>query len=82
MDYKALIENLNEWHENLIQEMCADDKLTCDDLCGCTGDCIVVQAVTAIQDLLSRAEKAERELEHYRKNNVKEDKHEVREETK
>ncbi|MEI3101031.1 MAG: hypothetical protein V8T45_04220 [Oscillospiraceae bacterium] len=59
MDYKELIEHLNEWNENLISEMCADDVLTCDDLCGCTGDCIVVQAATAIADLLSRAEAAE-----------------------
>lgn len=59
MEYKELIERLNEWHENLISEMCADDVFTCDDLCGCTGDCIVVQAVTAITGLLARAEAAE-----------------------
>lgn len=68
MEYKELVEHLKEWNENLISEMCADDVLTCDDLCGCTGDCIVVQAATAITDLLARAaaeearaEKAERE---------------------
>ena len=68
MDYKELVERLNEWNENLISELCADDVLTCDDLCGCTVDCIVVQAATAITDLLARAaaaearaEKAERE---------------------
>lgn len=27
--------------------------MTCDDLCGCTGDCVVVQAITAITDLLT-----------------------------
>ena len=59
MDYKELVERLNEWNENLISELCADDVLTCDDLCGCTGDCIVVQAATAITDLLARAEAAE-----------------------
>lgn len=66
MDYKELVERLNEWNENLISELCADDVLTCDDLCGCTGDCIVVQAATAITDLLARADAAEarvRELE-------------------
>ena len=62
MDYKELVENLDEWNENLISELCADDVLTCDDLCGCTKDCIVVQAATAITDLLTRAEKAEREM--------------------
>lgn len=59
MDYKELVEHLSEWNENLISELCADDILTCDDLCGCTGDCIVVQAITAITDLLARAESAE-----------------------
>lgn len=59
MDYKELVERLNEWNENLISELCADDVLTCDDLCGCTVDCIVVQAATAITDLLARAEAAE-----------------------
>ena len=59
MEYKGLAEHLKEWNENLISEMCADDVLTCDDLCGCTGDCIVVQGATAITDLLARAEAAE-----------------------
>jgi len=63
MDYKELVEHLSEWNENLISELCADDILTCDDLCGCTGDCIVVQAITAITDLLARAESAEVALE-------------------
>lgn len=66
MDYKELVERLNEWNENLISELCADGVLTCDDLCGCTVCCIVVQAATAITDLLARAEAAEarvRELE-------------------
>lgn len=52
MDYKELVENLKEWHRT-IWEMCGDNILTCDDLCGCTGDCIVVQAITAITDLLT-----------------------------
>ena len=51
MDYKELVENLKEWHRTICK-MCGDDILTCDDLCGCTGDCIVVQAITAITDLL------------------------------
>lgn len=62
MDYKELVERLNEWNENLISGLCANDVLTCDDLCG-TGDCIVVQAVTAITDLLARAEAAEARAE-------------------
>lgn len=52
MDYKELVENLKEWHRTICK-MCGDDILTCDDLCGCTGDCIVVQAITAITELLT-----------------------------
>lgn len=52
MDYKELVENLKEWHRTICK-MCGDDILTCDDLCGCTGDCIVVQVITAITDLLT-----------------------------
>lgn len=52
MDYKELVKNLKEWHRTICK-MCGDDILTCDDLCGCTGDCIVVQAITAITDLLT-----------------------------
>lgn len=52
MDYKKLVENLKEWHRTICK-MCGDDILTCDDLCGCTGDCVVVQAITAITDLLT-----------------------------
>ena len=63
MDYKELVERLNEWNENLISKLCADDVLTCDDLCGGTGECIGVQAATAITDLLARAEAAEARAE-------------------
>lgn len=52
MDYKELVESLKEWHRTICK-MCGDDILTCDDLCGCTGDCIVVQAITAITELLT-----------------------------
>lgn len=52
MDYKKLVENLKQWHRTICK-MCGDDILTCDDLCGCTGDCVVVQAITAITDLLT-----------------------------
>ena len=59
METKDLIEHLHEWHENLISEMCADDVLTCDDLCGYPGPCIVIQAA----DLLEAQQKRIAELE-------------------
>lgn len=59
METKDLIANLREWHENLISELCADDVLTCDDLCGYPGPCIVIQAA----DLLEAQQKRIAELE-------------------
>lgn len=56
MDYKELIEKLKEWNEYWISEFCADDKLMCDELCG-GGDCIVMQAITAIETLLAETNK-------------------------
>ena len=59
METKDLIANLREWHENLISELCADDVLTCDDLCGYPGPCIVIQAA----NLLEAQQKRSAELE-------------------
>lgn len=59
METKYLIANLREWNENLISELCADDVLTCDDLCGYPGPCIVIQAA----DLLEAQQKRIAELE-------------------
>ena len=59
METKDLIANLREWHENLISELCAEDVLTCDDLCGYPGPCIVIQA----SDLLEAQQKRIAELE-------------------
>lgn len=53
MDYKELIELLNEWHEHCISELCGKDVLNCDDLCINRGEeCIVHQAISAIETLL------------------------------
>lgn len=66
METKDLIEHLREWHENLISEMCADDVLTCDDLCGYPGPCIVIQAANLLeaqQKRIAELEAALREQE-------------------
>lgn len=62
MDIDKLIEQLNDWNENLISELCADDKLTCDDLCN-GKDCIVVRAAEALSTLQAENEKMRDELE-------------------
>ncbi len=69
METKDLIANLHEWHENLISEMCADDVLTCDDLCGYPGPCIVIQAANLLeaqQKRIAELEAALREQEERR----------------
>lgn len=69
METKDLIEHLHEWHENLISEMCADDVLTCDDLCGYPGPCIVIQAANLLeaqQKRIAELEAAIREQENRR----------------
>lgn len=76
METKNLIEHLHEWHENLISELCRDDVLTCDDLCGYPGPCIVLQAaelLEAQQKRISELEAALREQEERRWIPVKED---------
>lgn len=68
METKDLIANLHEWHENLISEMCADDVLTCDDLCGYPGPCIVIQAANLLeaqQKRIAELEAALREQEEW-----------------
>ena len=66
MEIEKLIEQLNDWNENLISELCADDKLTCDDLCD-GKDCIVVRAATALSTLQSENEKLRDEVERQRR---------------
>lgn len=75
METKDLIANLREWHENLISELCADDVLTCDDLCGYPGTCIVIQAANLLeaqQKRIAELEAALREQEERRWIPVKE----------
>ena len=69
METKDLIEHLHEWHENLISELCNDDILTCDDLCGYPGPCIVIQAANLLeaqQKRIAELEAAIREQEERR----------------
>mgnify|MGYP001552593687 CR=1 FL=1 len=62
LDIEKMVEQLNDWNENLISELCADDKLTCDDLCD-REDCIVVRAAKALSTLQAENERLRAELE-------------------
>lgn len=53
MDYKGLVEDLKDIYENYISELCGNDKLNCADLCiGKGADCVIVQAISAIENLM------------------------------
>jgi chromosome segregation ATPase len=65
MEIEKLIEQLNDWNENLISELCADDKLTCDDLCD-GKDCIVVRAATALSTLQAETEKLRASVDNWK----------------
>ena len=53
MDYKELVADLKDIYENYISELCGNDKLNCADLCtGKGADCVIVQAISAIETLL------------------------------
>lgn len=59
VDYKELIELLREWDESCISDLCGKDILNCDDLCINRGaECIVHQAITAIETLLEERDAA------------------------
>lgn len=58
MDYKGLVEDLKDIYENYISELCGNDKLNCADLCvGKGADCVIVQAINAIESLMEEREK-------------------------
>lgn len=65
MEIEKLIEQLNDWNENLISELCADDKLTCDDLCD-GKDCIVVRAATSLSTLQAENEKLRASVDNWK----------------
>lgn len=59
MDYKELVELLKEWDEHCVSELCGKDVMNCDDLCINRGkECIVYQAISAIETLLAERDAA------------------------
>ena len=58
MDIEKMIERLEAWNEQHLSVVCGNGHFACDYLCD-SEDCIVVQAATALTDLLARAEAAE-----------------------
>ena len=62
MDYDKLIEQLNDWNEKYISNLCGDRTIKCEEYC-INDDCLIVKASTALSTLRAENEKLRAELE-------------------
>ena len=70
MDVEKLIEQLNDFNENHISDLCGSGQCACEYLCG-KDNCIVVRAVTALSTLQTENEKLRDELEQVKAEKAK-----------
>ena len=50
MDIEKLIEQLNDWNEKYISNLCGDRTIKCEEYC-IKDDCLIVKAATALSTL-------------------------------
>ena len=62
MDIEKLIEQLNDWNEKYISNLCGDRTIKCEEYC-IKDDCLIVKAATALSTLQAEKEKLRAELE-------------------
>ena len=62
MDIEKLIEQLNDWNEKYISNLCGDRTIKCEEYC-IKDDCLIVKAATALSMLQAENEKLRAELE-------------------
>ena len=62
MDIEKLIEQLNDWNEKYISNLCGDRTIKCEEYC-IKDDCLIVKAATALSTLQAENEKLRAELE-------------------
>ena len=62
MDSEKLIEQLNDWNEKYISNLCGDRTIKCEEYC-IKDDCLIVKAATALSTLQAENEKLRAELE-------------------
>ena len=62
MDIEKLIEQLNDWNEKYISNLCGDRTIKCEEYC-IKDDCLIVKAATALSTLQAEDEKLRAELE-------------------
>lgn len=66
MDVEKLIEQLNDWNEKYISNLCGDRTIKCEEYC-IKDDCLIVKAATALSTLQTENEKLRAELEQVKR---------------
>ena len=66
MDIEKLIEQLNDWNEKYISNLCGDRTIKCEEYC-IKDDCLIVKAATALCTLQAENEKLRSEVERQRR---------------
>ena len=74
MDYDKLIEQLNDWNEKYISNLCGDRTIKCEEYC-IKDDCLIVKAATALSALQAENEKLRAELEQERAHRIHAEQH-------
>ena len=65
MDIEELIEQLNDWNEKYISNLCGDRTIKCEEYC-IKDDCLIVKTATALSTLQAENEKLRADLEYER----------------
>ena len=63
MDSEKLIEQLNDWNEKYISNLCGDRTIKCEEYC-IKDDCLIVKAATALSTLQAENAQLRAELEY------------------
>lgn len=69
MDIEKLIEQLNDWNEKYISNLCGDRTIKCEEYC-IKDDCLIVKAATALSTLQAENEKLRAELKTCKEKNA------------
>lgn len=64
MDIEKLIEQLNDWNEKYISNLCGDRTIKCEEYC-IKDDCLIVKAATALSTLQAENEKLRETVDKY-----------------
>lgn len=65
MDIVKLIEQLNDWNEKYISNLCGDRTIKCEEYC-IKDDCLIVKAATALSTLQTENAQLRADLEYER----------------